>query len=366
VVDLPREDGCDGVHHAPRGDGRQVEMTLPTGTLAPGSPIRIRVPQRQYTEKTSTSRRRGASHLDHRDPATIAAYRAVLDRFLTWLAQQPGGQPFQVVLLTQTAVRGYLEYLQRLEQAPRTRAKALTVLRCFGRWAVEEGLLRRNPAANLERPTVVALAPTELTPAQRFVLWQLVERAASPRLEAIVSLAYWAGLRISEIATLRVTHCDLSQRAGTLHLVEAKGGKTRTIDLHNQARRALYTYLHAPIRTAEDRDPESGYVFTSQRAAWLRRQGRPDHLSTRGIEYLWRGLTARATHDEWVALPACTFHDLRHDWAHRARAAGWTLPGGRLASGGRCALWGGGLHGRTRLTRAWHCAAASKTAPPVT
>ncbi len=29
-----------------------------------------------------------------------------------------------------------------------------------------------------------------------------------------------------------------------------------------------------------------------------------------------------ATRDEWEHIKDITFHDLRHDWAHRARAAG--------------------------------------------
>jgi len=34
----------------------------------------------------------------------------------------------------------------------------------------------------------------------------------------------------------------------------------------------------------------------------------------------------RTTHpDEWEHIKGITFHDLRHDWAHRARAAGWLL-----------------------------------------
>jgi site-specific recombinase XerD len=91
---------------------------------------------------------------------------------------------------------------------------------------------------------VAALAPTELSAAQRFALWQVVERRASLRLTALVALGYWAGLRISEVATLRVADCELNQRAGALRLVDAKGGKTRTIDLHNNARRPLYAYLY--------------------------------------------------------------------------------------------------------------------------
>ena len=61
----------------------------------------------------------------------------------------------------------------------------------------------------------------------------------------------------------------LNQRAGTITLVGSKGGKTRTLDLHNQARRALYQYLELPATHTEAREPDSPYVFTSQRAAWL-------------------------------------------------------------------------------------------------
>ena len=272
-----------------------------------------------------------AQAIGNRDTATIAAYQAVLRGLVAWLATRPGGRPFRMDLLTETAVRGYLDHLQAAGRAPRTRAKALTVLHRFCRWAVDEGLLRRNPVSRVERPTVIALAPTELTPDQRFVLWQLVERVDSPRLTALVALGYWAGLRIGEVAVLRVADCDLNQRAGSIRLVEAKGGKTRTLDLHNNARRPLLAYLSMddPTRRqclpADVRDPESPYVFTGQRAAWLRRQGRPNHLSTRGLMHLWTGLKGTATHEEWDLIKDITFHDLRHDWAHRARAAGWLL-----------------------------------------
>jgi len=288
-----------------------------------------------------------AQAMGNRDPATIAAYQAVLRDLVAWLASRPGGRSFRMDLVTETAVRGYLDHLRAEGRAPRTRAKALAVLRRFCRWAVDEGLLRRNPVSGVERPTVIALAPTELTPDQRFVLWQLVERAGSPRLAALVALGYWAGLRIGEVAALRigevaalrigevaalrVAECDLNQRAGSIRLVEAKGGKTRTLDLHNNARRPLHAYLQMDDATrrrcppADVRDRESLYVFTGQRAAWLRRQGRPDHLSTRGLMHLWDGLKATATHEEWGLITDITFHDLRHDWAHRARAAGWLL-----------------------------------------
>ena len=263
--------------------------------------------------------------LGTRDPKTIATYLTTLRDFVAWLAAQPGGAPFHLGLVTETAVRGYMDSLKSAGRAPRTRSKALSALRRFCWWAVDEGHLRRNPARLMERPTVVALAPTELSEKQRFVLKQLVEQHTTRRFEAIFALGYWAGLRISEIAALRVDQCHINQRAGSITLIDAKGGKTRTLDLHNMARRALYDYLFPERPQDRERDEESVYIFTSQRAAWLRQQGRPDHLSERGIEHLWMQAKQQGTQEEWERIADVTFHDLRHDFAHRARAAGWSL-----------------------------------------
>ena len=165
---------------------------------------------------------------------------------------------------------------------------------------------------------------TELSEDQRFVLKQMVGQHASARFAAIFALGYWAGLRISEIAAASVMdQCTVNQRAGTITLIDAKGGKTRTLDLHNMARRALYEYLYPTKAHELERDPESVYVFTSQRAAWLRQQGRPDHLSERGIEHLWMQVKHKGTNAEWKLIAEVTFHDLRHDFAHRARQSGW-------------------------------------------
>ena len=263
--------------------------------------------------------------LGTRDPKTIATYLTTMRGFVAWLAEQPGGAPFQVGLITETAVRGYMDALKLAGRAPRTRSKALSALRRFCQWAVDEGHLRRNPARAMERPTVVAMAPTELSPDQRFVLKQLVEQHTTRRFEAIFALGYWAGLRISEIAALRVDQCQINQRAGSITLLDAKGSKTRTLDLHNMARRALSDYLYPEHPQDRERDEESVYVFTSQRAAWLRQQGQPDHLSERGIEHLWMHVKHKGNHEEWKIIAGVTFHDLRHDFAHRARTAGWSL-----------------------------------------
>ena len=69
--------------------------------------------------------------LGARDPKTITTYLTTMRDFVTWLAAQPGGAPFHVRLVTETAVRGYMDSLQRAGLAPRTRSKALSTLRRF-------------------------------------------------------------------------------------------------------------------------------------------------------------------------------------------------------------------------------------------
>jgi site-specific recombinase XerD len=139
----------------------------------------------------------------------------------------------------------------------------LTVLRRFCRWAMGEGLMSRNPANCITQPTVVATAPRELTDEQRYVLKQRIE-AEQSRMTAIFALAYWAGLRISEIANLRHANCQINQRAGVIIVIDGKGKKFRTLDLHNKARRALYDYLQEPV-TCKNHDHRRKWLFRVSR-----------------------------------------------------------------------------------------------------
>jgi site-specific recombinase XerD len=244
--------------------------------------------------------------------ATIDVYQRILRQITGWIAERPGNAgTFQPEQLTQTALAAYLAQLETAGYSISHRARVKAVVSGFARWLIEEqGTLRRNPARGVAVPPQPLLAPRELHPDQRFVLRQLVERDATPRSAALFALGYWAGCRVSDIAWLQVTHTHVSPRVGWLH-VGYKGGKARDIDLHNEARRPLYSYLHHG-----GRDPESPYVFTSQRNA---------RLSEAGIHHWFRTLKARATKDEWEYIHDVTFHDLRHDFAHRARTAGWSL-----------------------------------------
>jgi site-specific recombinase XerD len=246
---------------------------------------------------------------------TVDAYRRVLRALCAWVASRPGADGrFHPDHFTRTALATYLAELGAAGYSTSHRARVKSAAAGFARWLIEErGLLRRNPARGVEVPAQPVLAPRRLVPDQRYVLRRLVDHAADAgdlRGEAIFALGYWAGCRVSDVAWLRTEDAHVGPKLGWLR-VGHKGGKTREIDLINEARRPLFRYLQRG-----GRDPESPYVFASQRGA---------RLTEAGIHHWLRALKARATKAEWDLIGDVTFHDLRHDFAHRAREAGWTL-----------------------------------------
>lgn len=94
----------------------------------------------------------------------------------------------------------------------------------------------------------------------------MLAEAPTSREMALLWLMAGSGLRVSEVAALRVEHLD--HDGGYIHIVNDKGGKDRTCVIPKSALDALDIYLQGR---------NSGYVFPG------RDQG---HISTRQIQRL--------------------------------------------------------------------------------
>lgn len=247
-----------------------------------------------------------------RADSTVETYRRELGQLLTWISERPGNtRRFCADQLTVTALESYLAELGTEGHSISHRARVKSAVGGFARWLIEEkNLLRRNPARRVVLPPQPLLAPRELIPDQRYVLRSLVERQDDNRSEALFALGYWAGCRVSDVSWLRVEHVHLGPKVGWIH-VGYKGGKQRDLDVVNAVRKPLYDYMQRG-----GRDPDSPYAFTSQRA---------ERLTEAGIHHWFRSLKVQANQKEWELIHDITYHDLRHDWAHRARQSGWDL-----------------------------------------
>lgn len=242
---------------------------------------------------------------------TKDAYLRTVRHLIGWLAQLPGNAgKFQPRQLTQSAVEQYLTHLEREGLSLNHRARVKSTISNFAQFLIEEkGLLQRNPTRGINLPTVPLLGPRQLSHDQRAILGLLVKQAGDKRGKALFALGYWAGCRVNEISRLRVADTHVGPEEGWLHFGSQKG-KWRDIDLLGQACEPLYEYLQATrtnVRT---------YVFVSQRSK---------RLTEEGIYYWFRALKAQGTKEQSAMIEDITFHDLRNDFASRAREAGWSL-----------------------------------------
>lgn len=249
--------------------------------------------------------------LAHNDPGTVRVYLHILHDFLQWvLGQSRKTTPFEPEQITPLLVECYLTDLTNKAYSVSHCKRVKSVIHQFCQWLIEDkGVLKQNPTRGVIFEHVASSVSGPLTPAQRFILQALVKQD-DPRGKALFALGYWAGCRVRDIVGLQLCHVHVGPKSGWLHL-DVEDRKVRDLDLPNEARRLLYGYLQR--RGREEAGP---YVFLSQRSP---------RLTDAGLHAWFRTLKKRATSEDWKLIADVSFHDLRHDFAHRAREAGWAL-----------------------------------------
>lgn len=238
---------------------------------------------------------------------TIDAYRRILRQFTTWMKEEPEHEQ-----LSRETVEDFLTDLHKKAYSVAHQNKVRAAISRFAKWLVEEKhMLLSNPVQETHVPPQVPLIPREFTDEQRFVLQNLMERQPNLRGKAIFALGYWAGCRVCEVSSLLVADCHLNSKAGWI-TIGHRDGKKREIDLLNHVRKPLFQYLDSEERQKK----QSPYVFLSQKS---------EHLTENGIHRWFASLKKKATKEEWELIHDITFHELRQDFAYRAKKAGWSL-----------------------------------------
>ena len=235
-------------------------------------------------------------------PNTLRAYRRDLERFVAFLAGDYLGReaadlgPRDADAL---AVRSYLAGLARAEVGARSRARALSALRGFFRYAVREGERPDDPTAGVAAPKQPRHLPRHLRPGE---IEKLIEAAdgdepLARRDRALLELLYASGLRVGELVGLDWGDIDLEAR---VLRVLGKGGRERMVPFGRPAAAALERWLEAwpDLRDAAD---ASEPVFLNHRG------GRLTDRSVRRVldRYVRRAALAAGVHP----------HTLRHTFA---------------------------------------------------
>jgi integrase/recombinase XerC len=255
-------------------------------------------------------------HLAHErraSPRTLEAYGFAASRYIGFLEQYRAEAISLAALggVTAGEIRAWLAHLRQGERplSPRSLSQALSAIRSFHGF-LDRRLATPNPAIVLVRgPKVRPGAPRPVSEDQARGL--IAEPGLDPdredweaaRDEAVLTLLYGCGLRISEALSLKRSDAPLPDALR----ITGKGSKTRIVPVLPAVREAIGAYLaEVPFALGPD-EP----LFRAKRGG---------ALSPRHVQAMVQRLRGR------LGLPdSATPHALRHSFATHLLGAGADL-----------------------------------------
>ena len=222
---------------------------------------------------------------------TLDSYRRDLARLDRWAGKS--GRP--VPGLTRPELRKWIAQLSREGLAPSSVARAVSAARGFFRFLMLDDHIRHNPAEDLDTPQKFSYLPKFLTEEEIDRLFAMpdVSNEGGIRDRAMLELMYAAGLRVSELVTLKQSDVDVHAGVVNCH---GKGSKERRVPVGKSAIHWLQQYIAV----------KAAYGKAAYPNLFLHR-GKP---LTRQLAW-----TMIKTYAETIGLQNVSPHTLRHSFA---------------------------------------------------
>ncbi len=215
-----------------------------------------------------------------RSPATILAYRADLDQLILFANSKNKILPEQI---KKEDIEEFRDWLLGQKYTPKSTSRKLNAVKTFFRWLMAQKIMISDPSKDVAHPKLTASAPKFLSPLEYRALRDIVR--ADKRIATIVELILQSGLRISEVANLKIDDV----KDGEIRIEAYATQPERKITLNKRAKSTLEEYL-------KEVSSDSVYVFVSK-------NGKP--LAIRNI---------RASIDRYMQkaeIPGYSVNDLR-------------------------------------------------------
>ena len=161
---------------------------------------------------------------------TVTAYSHDVERFIEFFREDPADANAQDILR-------FTAHLKRQGLGNSSISRCLSAVRSFYNFLLTQGEVPANPAAATVGPRIKRRLPKVLDTDQAAQLLNVtVSDRHSLRDKVLLELFYGSGLRLSELANLKLTDLDMAQ--GMVQVL-GKGGKERRVPLGRQCVSAL-------------------------------------------------------------------------------------------------------------------------------
>ncbi|PWE34222.1 recombinase XerD [Maritimibacter sp. 55A14] len=247
---------------------------------------------------------------------TVLAYARDLAHFRDWLDRTQGAT---LETATRNGIEAYLSGLEADGLARATRARRLSAIKQFYRFAWDEGWRGDNPAIQIKGPRKERHLPGTLSEAEVERLLEAARQVGRTRADrlrntCLMELLYATGMRVSELVGLPV---GAARGGPRMLLVRGKGSKERMVPLSPPARDALAAWIGL-----RDRDEAASVAAGGQPSRFLfPSSGKAGHLTRHRFYGLIKEIALTAGIDPAGVTP----HTLRHAFATHLLANGADL-----------------------------------------
>ncbi len=195
-------------------------------------------------------------------PNTVAGYCRDVGNFEIWMQDSLGKKA------EEASADDIVSYLQHRAETPsqpaagkggygeriskRTQARTLSALRSYFNWLILEGTIKANPCDGVDAPKLGTYLPEVLSVEEVEAIMDSVPLNdwKGLRDRATLELLYGCGLRVSEVASLKISQIFFDE--GFVR-VFGKGSKERLVPMGEEASIAVQNYLQSRPEPAEPR-----------------------------------------------------------------------------------------------------------------
>jgi len=228
-----------------------------------------------------------------RSSATILAYGKDIEQLIEYLKAAGKNDVAQVSL---EDLQSFMEKLSKETYTAKSISRKTNSTKTFFKFLKAQGYITEDPANSLEHPKFENKPPRILTKLEYRALRDAAR--SDTRMLAVIELLLQSGIRIGELAQLRVE--DINLDGGSLSVPKFEGSNERTIPLNRAAADAITKYLEVRPKTPSH-------------ALFITKTGRP--LLIRNIR------TAIDRYFRIAGIKEAKVNDLRHTWvAHQLQA----------------------------------------------
>jgi integrase/recombinase XerC len=220
------------------------------------------------------------SHLRRRgySSRTVDAYAFDLGKLAEYavLTLKTPPEGLETSHITKSFIRRWIDQCILNGNTPRTLARKTASSKSLFKFLLEENIISENPIEGMPLPKIKKKPPKALSQDE---IRQLISAPAPDdpnflRDRAILALLYSTGMRVSELANLRIEQISLDMQTVR---VEGKGARERLLPIPDSAKKALLNYLSdRERRDSNSVFPKSPAVVTPKNKA----------MTVRMIQYL--------------------------------------------------------------------------------